>query len=233
MTSKPTSSEEPLPGGSSPKESTSKETSGKAASAKGNITRNNIMDIAERRILQKGFSATSIEEIINEAGISKGGFFYHFDGKDDLAYALMQRYREQDAFLFSGLFRRAEELLDDPLQQMLLFIKLLAEMMDELEDLHPGCLVASFTYESNEVNEQVKLITADSVMDWRALFSQQLEKVHQHYTPKLDVEISDLADMLSTVIEGGIVVSRALCDKKLLVRQLLEYRNYIRLLYEA
>ncbi|GAB3102936.1 TetR/AcrR family transcriptional regulator [Aestuariicella hydrocarbonica] len=202
-------------------------------STKGNMTRNKLMDIAERRILQKGFSATSIEDIITEAGISKGGFFYHFEGKDDLAYALMQRYREQDAFLFSGLFRRAEELLDDPLQQMLLFIKLLAEMMDQLEDLHPGCLVASFTYESHEVNDQVKAITADSVMDWRQLFSDQLNKVHQHYPPKLDVNTTDLADLLSTVIEGGIVVSRAIGDKKLLVRQLLEYRNYIRLLYEA
>ncbi len=212
---------------------TSKTTSSKAITSKGSITRKNLLDIAERLILQKGFSATSIEEIISEAGISKGGFFYHFEGKDDLAYALMQRYREQDAFLFSGLFRRAEELLDDPLQQMLLFIRLLAEMMDELEDLHPGCLVASFTYESHEVNDQVKAITADSVMDWRKLFSEQLDKVHQRYTPKLEVDTSDLADMLSTVIEGGIVVSRAIGDKKLLVRQLQEYRNYIRLLYEG
>jgi len=43
---------------------------------------------------------------------------------------------------------RAEELDDDPLQLMLVSVKLLAEMMGELEGLHPGCLVASFTYDS-------------------------------------------------------------------------------------
>jgi len=198
---------------------------------KGEATREKLMDIAEKHILQSGFAATSIEVIIHEAGITKGGFFYHFDGKNALAYALMQRYREQDAFLFSSMFQRAEELSDDPLQQMLIFVKLLAEMMENLEGLHPGCLVASLTYESQQVNKQVRAITADSVKDWRQLFKQQIEKINGQYTSKVATNSDDLADMLSTIIEGAIVVSRAVNDPGILVRQLLEYRNYIRLLY--
>lgn len=198
---------------------------------KGEATKEKLMDIAERHILLNGFSATSIDVLIKEAGITKGGFFYHFDGKNALACALMQRYREQDALLFSSLFKRAEELTDDPLQQMLVFVKLLAEMMENLEGLHPGCLVASFTYESHQVNEEVRAITADSVKDWRKLFREQIDKINSQYMPKSETASEDLADMLSTIIEGGIVVSRAVNDPKILVRQLLEYRTYIRLLY--
>ena len=198
---------------------------------KGEATKDRLLDIAERYILQNGFAATSIDDLIKEAGITKGGFFYHFDGKNALAYALMQRYRERDAFLFSGLFNRAEELTDDPLQQMLVFVKLLAEMMGDLEGLHPGCLVASFTYESHQVNDEVRKITADSVMDWRRLFREQLDKINARYTANNDTSSDDLADMLSTNIEGGIVVSRALNDPSILVKQLLEYRSYIKLLY--
>lgn len=72
---------------------------------KGKATKDRLLDIAERHILQNGFAATSIEDLIKEAGITKGGFFYHFDGKNALAYALMQRYRERDALLFSGAFQ--------------------------------------------------------------------------------------------------------------------------------
>ena len=150
---------------------------------KGQATKDNLMDIAERQILLKGFAATSIEDLIKEAGISKGGFFYHFEGKNALACALMQRYRERDELLFSGLFKRAEELIDDPLQQMLIFVKLLAEMMEDLEGLHPGCLVASFTYESHQVNQEVKGITEDSVKDWRRSFSEQIDKINEQYKP--------------------------------------------------
>ena len=198
---------------------------------KGEATKDRLLDIAERSILLNGFAATSIEDLIKEAGITKGGFFYHFDGKNALAYALMQRYREQDAFVFSGLFKRAEELTDDPLQQMLVFVKLLAEMMADLEGLHPGCLVASFTYESHQVNEEVRKITADIVMDWRRLFKEQLDKIDAKYPANSDTSSDELADMLSTIIEGGIIVSRALNDPSILVKQLLEYRSYIKLLY--
>ncbi len=199
--------------------------------SKGEETREKLLDIAEQQILLNGFAATSIDSLIKEAGITKGGFFYHFDGKNDLAYALMHRYRERDAFLFSGLFNRAEELTNDPLQQMLVFVKLLSEMMEDLKGLHPGCLVASFTYESHQVNEEVRKITADMVMDWRRLFEVKLEKINASYQPKADTTSAELADMLSTIIEGGIIVSRALNDPSILVKQLLAYRSYISLLY--
>ena len=199
--------------------------------AKGSATRDKLMDIAERHILANGFAATSIEVIIHEAGITKGGFFYHFENKNSLAYALMQRYRETDELIFTGMFQRAEELTDDPLQQMLVFVKLLSEMMADIEGLHPGCLVASFTYESQQVNEAVRQITADSIRDWRRLFKRQLDKINSRYTPRLETSSDDLADMLSTIIEGGIIVSRAVSDKAILVRQLLEYRSYLSLLY--
>ena len=189
------------------------------------------MDIAERLILSNGFAAMSIEKVIKDAGITKGGFFYHFESKNDLVYALMQRYRETEAFIFSDLFKRSEELTSDPLQQMLVFVKLFAEMMEDMEKLHPGCLVASITYENQNVNEQVKKITAEIVMDWRSLFEQQFEKINRVYKANSNATSSNLADMLSTIMEGGIMVSRALNDPSILVRQLLEYRSYLELLY--
>lgn len=198
---------------------------------KGETTREKLMDIAERRILESGFTATSIENLITEAGITKGGFFYHFKGKDELAYALMERYRKTDELIFTDLFHRAAELTEDPLQQMLVFVKLLSEMFAEIEDVHPGCLVASFTYESKQINESVRKITEQSVRDWRQLFRTQIEKINAVYQPALETTSDDLADMLSTIIEGGIIMTRAMNEKDILVKQLLEYRSYLTLLY--
>jgi TetR/AcrR family transcriptional repressor of nem operon len=198
---------------------------------KGQATKTKLMDIAERLILNRGFSAMSIDEVIKEAGITKSGFFYHFDSKNSLVYALMQRYREMEAFIFSDLFKRAEELTSDPLQQMLVFVKLFAEMMADMKVLHPGCVVASITYESQQVNEQVRNITTEIVLDWRNLFREHLKKIDQVYSPNANVSSDDLADMLSTIMEGGIIISRALNDPSVLEKQLLEYRSYLELLY--
>jgi AcrR family transcriptional regulator len=54
---------------------------------KGSDTRERILDVAEGAVLEKGFAATSIEEVIAAVGITKSGFFYHFKDKNELAKA--------------------------------------------------------------------------------------------------------------------------------------------------
>ena len=49
--------------------------------------------------------------------------------------------RKRDA-----LFARARELTDDPLHIMLVGLKLLAEMLEDMPEGHPGCIVATAVY---------------------------------------------------------------------------------------
>jgi AcrR family transcriptional regulator len=199
--------------------------------AKGEQTREHILATAERIILQRGYSGTSIEEIIGEAGITKGGFFYHFDGKNDLARNLMLRYLENDARFFVELSKRAQSLTEDPLQQFLLFLKLMAEAMADLPGTHPGCLVASFTYEAQQFDDDVQDLNAKGVLSWRKIFVEHLEKISEKYPMKIEKPLEELADMLSSTIEGGIVMSKVLDDGQILPNQILQYRNYIRLIF--
>lgn len=198
---------------------------------RGEDRREKILQAAEAIILQKGFSTTSIEDIMAGAHITKGGFFYHFPGKSELARALVERYLEQDSQLFDGLAERAAELTEDPLQQWLLFLNLLAETMANLEDLHPGCLVASFTYESAQVDDDVKALITEGMLRWRRFFLQQLEKAAAVHAMDESVSLAELADLLSSVIEGGIIVSRVFRDKMILAQHIRQYRNYVKLLF--
>ena len=198
---------------------------------KGERTREHILATAEKMILQRGYSGTSIEEIIGEAGITKGGFFYHFDGKNDLARQLMLRYLERDGRFFSDISERAQGLTEDPLQQYLLFLKLMAEELEDMPGSHPGCLVASFTYEAQQFDEEIRNLNAHGVVSWRELFLKHLEKIAEKYPMKIKRPIEELADLLTSVIEGGIVMSRVLDDGDIVPKQLLQYRDYIRLVY--
>lgn len=199
--------------------------------AKGARTREHILATAEKMILQRGYSGTSIEEIIGEAGITKGGFFYHFDGKSDLARHLMLRYLENDARFFGDLSERAQSLTEDPLQQYLLFLKLMAEALADMPGTHPGCLVASFTYEAHQFDEDIRVLNTQGVLSWRELFMAHLERVAQKYPMKIEQPLDQLSDLLSSVLEGGIIMSKVLDDGDALPNQVLHYRNYIRLVF--
>ena len=198
---------------------------------KGEQTREHILATAESIILQRGYAGTSIEDIISLAGITKGGFFYHFDGKKDLARYLIQRYLVQDEAFFNGLVERAERLSEDPLQRLLIFLMLLAESMADLPGTHPGGLVASFTYEAQQFDDDIKALSAEGVLRRRRIFLQQLERARDKYALKVDRPLEEVADMLISIIEGGIIMGKILSDQHILPNQLLQYRNYIRLAF--
>lgn len=195
-------------------------------------SRERILACAESIVLQKGFAATSIDEILDKAAITKGGFFYHFAGKAELAKALVDRYLENDDTIFSSLMIQAKDLSEDPLHQLLIFLKLFADMMGDLKDTHPGCLVASFTYESQQFDDEIREQVKYGLLRWRKLISDQLELIIERYPSAEKVEVTVLSDMFSSIIEGGIILSRALQDKQALVDQILAYRSYLRLLFE-
>ena len=79
---------------------------------KGSDTRERILDVSEAAVLEKGFAATSIEEVIAAVGITKSGFFYHFKDKNELAKALLVRYVEREDALFDELFARADDEIE-------------------------------------------------------------------------------------------------------------------------
>jgi len=201
--------------------------------SKGEQTRGRLLDIAQDSVLHKGFAATSIEEIICEAGLTKSGFFYHFKDKNDLAKALLQRYLDHEWIVFDGLFKQADALSEDPLHGFLIFLKLFAETMSDLPSGHPGCLVASYVYQDQMFSREVREMTTEGHRIWRRRFRERLERIAQAYPPRIDVDLEDMADMLSSVADGGIILSKSLNDPSVLPRQILQYRAYVRLVFQG
>lgn len=198
---------------------------------KGERTKEKIMDIAAEAILKKGFAGTSIDEVIFAADITKGGFFYHFKDKRDLAKSLLERSLKEDDRIFEELLTRADELSDDPLHSFLIFLKLFAEMFENLPEVHPGCLVAAFTYQDQQFDRTITDLNAQGVISWRDTFRHRLDLISKKYPPKRKVDMDDVADMLSVLIEGGIILSKVLDQKQILARQVLLYRDFISQLF--
>jgi AcrR family transcriptional regulator len=203
------------------------------AKTKGERTRERILDVAYESIVQKGFAATSVEELVEAAGITKSGFFYHFRDKNDMARQLFERFLAEDEGIVETLEQRARELSDDPLQSLLIFLNLYAQMMDDMEALHPGCMVASVAYQERMFDAELKQMNIDYILRMRNRFAEWLAEVSSEYPPKGDVDIGALADNLTAIIEGAIILSRSLQDQSLMGRQTRLFRNHIKLIFGA
>jgi TetR/AcrR family transcriptional repressor of nem operon len=202
-----------------------------ATTLKRESARERLLDLAAAAVLQKGFGATSIEELIAGAGISKSGFFYHFPDKAALAKALLQRSMDRDRELLGDVFARADELTDDPLHGFLVGLKLIAEQMAGMTEVHPGCIVASICYQEQLFDREIVAMTQASVLMWRQYFRARLDTIVERYPPRIAVDLDGLADMLSVVIDGGITMSKVTRDASVLGQQVALYRAFIRAIF--
>jgi AcrR family transcriptional regulator len=198
---------------------------------RGSNARERILALAEAAVLEKGFAATSIDELIAGAGITKSGFFYHFKDKSELAKALMQRYIDEHNGVLADIFKRADELNEDPLHGFLVALRLLAETMADLPGAHPGCLVSSFVYQDQLLSREVRELTVAGVELWRRIFRDRLAAIAERHPPRLAVDLDDLADMANALTDGGIILSRLMRDKDALPRQIMLYREFVRAVF--
>ena len=54
--------------------------------------RNEILDAVDELFGQKGFDGTSTNDILEKVGIARGTLYYHFESKEDIMDALIDRY---------------------------------------------------------------------------------------------------------------------------------------------
>ncbi len=198
----------------------------------GNLTRNKIMDVAQQMVLNVGLSGTSVERVIEQADVTKSTFFYHFKTKHQLAESLLQRYASEDREHFSEFMQKAQQLSRDPLQQLLIFVGLFIDMTKQLEDPFPGCLYASYCYQSGAISAEMLDTMATMMHYWRQQLSELIDDISQLYPAKIPVESSQVADHVLTTFEGAFILAKIMNEPKLASEQLIQCRNYLELLFQ-
>jgi TetR/AcrR family transcriptional regulator, transcriptional repressor for nem operon len=100
-----------------------------------------------------------------------------------------------------------------------------------METAHPGCMVAAVAYHDKQFNDDVRRINATGVLTWRSRFHDALLDIAEVYPPRVEVDPEAMADMVSTIVEGGIILSRVLDDPKILEHQIMLYRAQLKLVF--
>jgi AcrR family transcriptional regulator len=201
------------------------------ARSKGERTRDRLLDLAHEAVIRKGVAATSIEELVEAAGITKSGFFYHFKDKSDLGRQLLHRYADQNADFLDGMIARARDLNEDPLHSFLIFLKLYAEAMEDLTNAHPGCMVATVSFQDLSWDRESRRIMTDNVLAWRGRFVTWLQEIAEAYPSSGPLSVEDLADAILAFTYGGMTLAKALDAPHAISRQALMFRETVRIYF--
>ena len=191
-------------------------------------SRTRILDAALQVIRAKGYTATSIDDLCAVAGLTKGGFFHHFRGKEDLAVAAAGHFGAMAERLFAAAPYRG---IEDPLQRFLGYIDfrisilrgslpeftcLLGTMVQEVYETHPAIRAACDRHIGHHVAEVAKDIAL--ARDW--------------YAPEAPWTPESLSAHVQAVIQGSFVLAKARGGPAVAVECLQHLRRYVEMLFE-
>ena len=199
----------------------------------GTVTRDKILDSAQALIFEHGFSATTLDRVLERAELTKGAFFHHFASKDDLALALIERYLANEKVMLAGLIDQAETVTRDPLQQVFVIIGFIIGAIEQNSPLAQGCLFASYAFEMAEFDKKTREMAREGFAVWRDIIGGKMAEAMKKYPPRISTDPYDLADTMLAAFEGGVVISRMEGDPQVIARKMSEFRNYMTLLFDV
>lgn len=147
-----------------------------------------------------GFDRATVDEIVREAGFSKGAFYVHFESKEDLFWAMLEERisRQQDTFRRVGHTQPVADNVRTILSGVFGLLK---------DDPLWGSLFAEFGAHALR-NEKVRQRLATMYDRWRELIADILSEGREAGRIRTDIDVEFIATVLIAAVEGSIMQSR-------------------------
>ncbi|GGJ24114.1 TetR/AcrR family transcriptional regulator [Deinococcus roseus] len=170
---------------------------------KGEQTRQHIVERAAPIFNTRGFSGTSIQDVLRETGLEKGGLYNHFKSKDELALEafdhaiqLLRTAHKEAQQGRKGVLDRLQGIFEVTLRSAL------GEVMPG------GCPVLNVSVEADDTHPQLKEQAQKAALSLQNFIAQVLAVgIKQgELKPELDPEAT--SRVLFALFEGGILLTK-------------------------
>ena len=191
-------------------------------------TKEKILDAAQQLMLAKGFPATTVDEICEAAGFTKGSFFHYFESKEHLGKEVLDRfYVFLQQTIDQGPFRKKS----DPLQRVYGYVDRFIELYTNPEQ-PSGCLLGHFTQELSDTHPEIRSLCAQYFAEWAALLKHDLDEAKAKYAPRASFDTQSVAEYFLAVMQGSRILATAKQDVKVFEQNLLHFKRYVKSLFE-
>jgi TetR/AcrR family transcriptional repressor of nem operon len=191
----------------------------------GTATRERILTAAEKLVIDNGYAATSVDQVIAASGTSKGAFFHHFESKLDLARSLVDRYAAADVTNLEAAMKHATEATDDPVGRVDAFLAYFEDAADEIMSEQSSCLYVSILTERQLVLDGTSEPISKAIVAWREGIAGLLREATSGRRTDLDADA--LADHVFVTFEGAFLLARSMGDPDHMRAQLRVLRQLV------
>ena len=182
-------------------------------------TRERILNSAQRLTQTRSFHGFSFQDIADEVGVRKASLYHHFDSKDDVAVAMLQRAADW----VSAQFKNAEGL--EPSERLETYFDLFRQIHGKGERMCPGgSFAAVFGAVSSPVQAALHRF-AKMHLDWLEDVVRDGVELGQFTIG--DQRPRDVATQISAGVQGALLVGRLTSDRHVISVMAEGIRRYL------
>lgn len=187
--------------------------------------RERILDAAFKVVREKGYTATTVDDLCRSAGVTKGAFFHHFRSKEELGVAAARHWSAVTAALFAAAPYHDE---DDPLERVLAYL-------DFRKDLLAGtvaeftCLAGTMVQEVHESSPAIRQACMACIGDHAATLEPDIAEAMAARGIDTDGAAS-LALHTQAVLQGAFILAKASSDPEPAADSIDHLKKYLELL---
>jgi AcrR family transcriptional regulator len=154
-----------------------------------------IIDSAIKLFAAKGFSSTSIQEIVTESGISKGAFYLYFKSKDALLFSIFQYY-------FTEINKNISQFEHEDLMPREKFCKQLNSLIKSFSQ-HKEFIIMQIREEAIPLNSDVKDLFFRMHLNLQTFYKDHLLKI---YGKEMEPYIWDMILILEGLLQSFLKI---------------------------
>jgi TetR/AcrR family transcriptional repressor of nem operon len=189
--------------------------------------RGKLLDAAFSIIREKGYAATSVDELCAQAGVTKGAFFHHFKSKDALGVAAAHHWSETTgAFFETAPYHKHT----DPLERVLGYLDFRKAMLTgEIAEF--TCLVGTMVQEIYDTHPDIREACEACIRTHAAKVESDIADAMKLYRIRAPWTAEGLALHMQVVLQGAFILAKAKGNAAVVEASIDHLRRYVELLF--
>ena len=186
-----------------------------------------LLDAALTLVRTKGYAATTIDDVCNRAELTKGSFFHHFSGKEELAVEAAKHW----SAVTGGLFALAPYTrLADPMERVLGYVDFRkAIIQGDVPQF--TCFVGTLAQEIHQTSPAIRAACNASIREHAARVEADIALAMQRRGIKADFTARSLALYTQAVLQGAFILAKAENGRETAKECIDHLRRYIQMLF--
>lgn len=152
---------------------------------------------------EKGYAGTSLSDLTNATGLTKGSIYGNFENKDEVALAAF----DYNFNRITNYIRERVTATDNSIERLLVYPTVYRDFM-KIPFLKAGCPILNTSTEADDTHPKLKERAANALAFWKASVENQVKRGIQRNEIKPDTDPREFAIILMSLIEGAIMQAK-------------------------